>query len=191
MTTPIERADLPTLMNEVRVVSSEFEHRFGGLNATQLNWRPNPEEWSIGYCVEHLITSNRSYFATIEQILAGTRQPTLWERVPLLPGMIGPMLIRTLAPGATGRVEAPRVFLPSMTTVSGDVMVRFATHQRELCSLMERCSSLDLASIVIASPAAWFITYTLLDAFRIIVIHLQHHLHQTSKLLALPEFPTA
>ncbi len=191
MAITIATADLPALLAEAATVGAEFERRFGGLSEAQLNWQPNPEEWSIGYCVEHVITANRSYIAPIEHILAGTRRPTFWERVPLLPGLFGSLLIRALAPGASGHVRAPKVFLPSTTAVPGDVMARFATQQRELIGLMERCSALDLTSIIITSPAAWFVTYSLLDAFRIIVVHLQHHLHQTSKLLALPEFPGA
>jgi DinB superfamily len=191
MAIPIESADLSTLLAEAAAVGDEFVRRFGGLSEAQLNWQPNPEEWSIGYCVEHVITANRSYFAPIEQILAGARAQTFWERVPLLPGLFGPLLIRTLAPGANGHVQAPKVFLPSTTAVPGDVMARFTMQQRELLDVMERCRALDVSSIVITSPAAWFVTYSLLDAFRIIVVHLQHHLHQTSKLLALPEFPDA
>lgn len=191
MSITIETAELPDLIAEAVAVSAEFERRFGHLSEAQLNWQPHPEEWSIGYCVEHVMTVNRCYFAPIEQILAGTRKPAFWERVPLLPGLFGPLLIRALVPGAKGRVEAPKVFLPSTTTISGDVMARFAAEQRELISLMERCRDLDLRSIIITSPAAWFVTYSLLDTFRIIVVHMQHHLHQTSQILALPEFPGA
>ncbi len=189
MSTAIISADLPTLIAEATVAGTEFTRRFAGLSEAQLNWRPNPEEWSIGFCVEHVIIVNTSYFATIEQILAGIRQPALWERVPLLPGLFGPMLIRALEPGASRRVEAPRVFLPGTTAVPGDVMNRFAAQQHELVALMDRCRTLEPSRIIISSPAAWFITYSLLDAFRIIVVHLQHHLHQTSALLALAEFP--
>lgn len=190
MAITIASADLPSLIVEAAAVGKEFEHRFGGLSEAALNWQPNPEEWSIGYCVEHVIVANRSYFAPIEQILAGNRKQTLWERVPLVPGLFGPLLIRALEPGAKGRVQAPKVFLPGTTAVPGDVIARFAVQQRELLGLMERCRARDSSSIVITSPAAWFVTYSLLDAFRIIVMHLQHHLHQTSKLLALPEFPS-
>lgn len=189
MSITIETADLPGLIAEATAVGSEFERRFGGLNATQLNWKPNEQEWSIGYCIEHIIVANAGYFAPINRILAGNRERSFWEQVPVLPGIFGKFLIRSLQPGAKGHVPAPKVFLPSATTISGDIIARFTAQHRDLIALMERCRTLDAAAIIISSPASGFITYNLLDAFRIIVVHLQHHLHQTSKLLALPEFP--
>ena len=185
----VATAELPALIAEAAAVGAEYQRRFGGLSAAQLNWRPNAEEWSIAYCVEHVIVANATYAAPVGRILDGSKTTTLWERMPLLPGLFGRMLIRSLTPGARARVQAPKVFLPSATTVSDDVMSRFAVAQGELIALMERCRALDTRAIIITSPAASFVTYSLLDAFRIIVVHLQHHLQQTSALLALPEFP--
>ncbi len=185
----IERAGLPALIAEAEAVGAEYERRFGGLSVEQLNWRPNAEEWSIGQCVEHVNIANKSYFVPITHILAGTKATSFWERVPVLPGVFGRLLIRSLAPGAKGKLQAPKVFLPSSTSVPGDIMACFAAQHRELLGLMERCRGLDVASIIVTSPAAGFITYSLLDAFRIIVVHLEHHLHQTSTLLALEAFP--
>jgi hypothetical protein len=191
MPVDVQTADLPVLIAEATELGAEFERRFGGLSAAQLNWKPNEKEWSIAYCVEHVIIANSGYFAPIGQILAGTKARTFWEQLPLLPGLFGGFLIRTLEPGAKGFVPAPKVFLPSSSNIPADIMARFSAQHRELLALMERCRSLDTAKIVVTSPAADFVTYSLLDAFRIIVVHLQHHLHQTSKLMALPEFPPA
>lgn len=185
----VQTADLPALIAEARALGEAFDRRFGGLSAAQLNWRPNPDEWSIAYCVEHVIVANAGYFAPIGQILAGTKAGSLWERLPLLPGLFGGFLIRSLAPGARGFVPAPKAFLPGSTDISADVLDRFKAQQAELLALMERCRGLDAAKIIVTSPAADFITYSLLDAFRIIVVHMQHHLHQTAKLLAMEEFP--
>lgn len=187
----VQTADLPALIAEARMLGEEFARRFGGLSPAQLNWRPNPEEWSIAYCVEHVIVANAGYFAPIGQILAGTKARSFWERLPLLPGLFGGFLIRTLEPGAKGFVPAPKAFLPGSTAIAADVLDRFAAQHAELLSLMGRCQSLDVARVIVTSPAADFVTYSLLDAFRIIVVHMQHHLHQTSKLLAMAEFPRA
>ncbi|MBX0329344.1 DinB family protein [Oscillochloris sp. ZM17-4] len=189
MPTDIQTADLPALIAEATSLGAEFARRFAGLSAAQLNWRPSEQEWSIAYCVEHVIVANSGYFAPIDQILAGTKASSFWERLPLLPGLFGGFLIRTLEPGGKGFVPAPKVFLPSSTDIPADILARFAAQHAELLALMERCRALDTAAIIVTSPAADFVTYSLLDAFRIIVVHMQHHLHQTSKLLAMAEFP--
>ncbi|EFO80685.1 hypothetical protein OSCT_1458 [Oscillochloris trichoides DG-6] len=185
----IKSADLPTLIAELTRLQGEFERRFGQLSVNQLNWKPNPEEWSIGYCLEHIMVANQGYVEPVNQILSATKKTSIWERVPILPGIFGPMLIRTLEPGSKGFVPAPKVFLPSMSNVTGDVCERFRRQTQEIITLMERCQRIDPSRIIITSPASAFITYSLLDAFRIIVVHLQHHLHQTSALLELAAFP--
>jgi len=185
----VQTADLPALIAEATTLGAGIEGRFRDLNVVQLNWKPNDKEWSIGYCLEHIIIVNAGYVTPITKILDGTKTTSFWERLPLLPGFFGSLLIRTLEPGAKGFVPAPNVFLPSSSDIPADIVARFAAQLREIIALMERCRSLDVAQIVISSPAADVITYSLLDAFRIIVVHLQHHINQTAKILAVPEFP--
>ncbi len=185
----VQTADLPALIAEATVLGADIEGRFRDLSVAQLNWKPNDKEWSIGYCLEHIIIVNAGYFAPIGKILDGTKTTSFWERLPLLPGFFGSLLIRTLEPGAKGFVPAPKVFLPSSSDIPSDIVARFAAQHRDMLALMDRCRPLDVARIVISSPAADVVTYSLLDAFRIIVVHLQHHINQTSKILAVPEFP--
>ncbi len=50
------------------------------------------------------ITTNKSYFSMIEQIIKGEKPRNLWERVPLLPEFFGWMLIKSLSPESTYRI---------------------------------------------------------------------------------------
>ena len=54
---------------------------------------------------------------------------------------------------------------------------------------MEGTRGLELERITITSPVVRLITYSLMDAYRLVVVHEQNHFVQASRLLQLPGFP--
>jgi hypothetical protein len=46
-----------------------------------------------------------------------------------------------------------------------------------------------LKKIIITSPVASFVTYSLLDGYKIIVAHEQRHFAQAKRVMQLSEFP--
>lgn len=50
------------------------------LTPAQLNWKPRPEVWSIGQCLEHLCVANEVYLPAVSSALAG-RQPAPVEEI--------------------------------------------------------------------------------------------------------------
>jgi hypothetical protein len=54
---------------------------------------------------------------------------------------------------------------------------------------MEASRDLDLDAIVITSPVLRFVTYGLMDACRIIVVHEQNHLVQATRVTESQGFP--
>ena len=172
------------LVASLHAITADVQQTFGALTAAQLNWKPAPQVWSIGQCIEHLITTNSTYFPTIEMVLAGQKPASIWQKIPWLPRMWGRLLIRQLSPEATRKTRTAKVFEPSGRAVGTDIIPRFVTHQQQVMGLLERTARLDLEHIVITSPAISFVTYSLRDAYEIIVVHEQRHVLQAKRLLA-------
>ena len=40
-------------------IARDAHTTFGGFEARQLNWRPEPARWSVAQCFDHLLTANR------------------------------------------------------------------------------------------------------------------------------------
>lgn len=99
----LQDSDLSTILAEASLVADETKRVFGRLSGEQVNWKSNEREWSIGQCFDHLIISNRPYVQIFEEILAGRRRQRVWERMPLLPGVFGRLLINTLRPEQDAR----------------------------------------------------------------------------------------
>ena len=191
MTNDIRHADLPVLISEVDTIAAQVQQIFGALTPSQVNWKPNDTEWSIGQCFDHMIIATTAYCPTLRQIIAGTKQPSFYQRLPWLPSVFGPLVIRALSLDASRNARAPKVFHPTHSAVDGQIIGRFLHHQQELRSLMQASNNVDVARTIVTSPASTMITYSLIDAYRIIIVHEQLHLAQAQRLLRSPGFPEA
>lgn len=179
------------LTTQAQTIARDVQTAFGSLTSLQLNWKPYPEKWSIGQCLDHLIITNRPFFPIIEQILRGERKNTWWERLPLLPGFFGKMLIKALDPTSTRKIKAPAIFQPSNSSIDTEIVSSFLATQQRLTELMQAIARLELAQIIISSPASKLVTYSLLDAYRIIIVHERRHLVQAQQVRASITFPKA
>ena len=183
-----QKADLATLIAATNNIANETKSTFGHLKPSQLNWKPGPDRWSVAQCFDHLLNSNEGYFPVIEDVLAGKKR-TLWERMPLLPGLAGKLLIKSLDPANTRKLKAPKRFEPAQSDIKGSVINDFVDQQGRIVEKMKATEDLDLEKIVITSPALAAMTYSLMDAYRIIVVHEQRHFQQAKRVMDETGFP--
>lgn len=189
MNDDLRHRDLATVLAEGALVADEARRAFGRLSAEQINRKPGEGEWSVGQCFDHLIVSNRPYEQLIEEILEGRRRRRAWERVPLLPRVFGRLLINTLRPDSGRKVRARPAFYPSSGHIAPEIIWSFLQQQDRLLRLMEATRGLDLDGITITSPVARFVTYSLMDAYRIVVVHEQNHVVQARRVMEASGFP--
>jgi len=178
-----------TLVRDAKQIAEDAHASFADLSASQLNWKPAAERWSIAQCFEHLITSNKGYLPIIETVRTGKKQTRFVERLPVLPGLAGRLLIKSLDPASTRKIKAPKKFEPAQSDISPSVIDDFVAQQGQLIEGMKSTSHLDLEKIVITSPALSFVAYSLLDAYRIIVTHERRHLQQAKRVAEESGFP--
>ena len=182
------KADLPSLIAAANQVAADAKSTFGNLSPSQLNWKPSAERWSVGQCFDHLITSNKGYLPIIDDVLKGRKQ-SVWESMPLLPGLAGKLLIKSLDPASTRKMKAPKSFEPSQSDISSSVINDFVDQQTRIAEKMKATEHLNLEKIVISSPALGAITYSLMDAYRIIVVHEHRHFQQAKRVTEETSFP--
>ena len=182
-------AELDKLVNDVRAIGDDAHASFGKLSAEQLNWKPAADRWSVAQCLDHLITSNNGYFPIIESVRSGQRKTSFWERLPVLPGLAGGLLIKSLDPASARKIRAPKRFEPAQSNLSPTIVDDFVAQQSKVAEAMNATRHLDLGKIVITSPALSIVTYSLMDGFRIIVVHEQRHLQQAKRVTAESAFP--
>ena len=181
--------ELDKLIADVRMIADDVRASFGSLSAEQLNWKPSAERWSVAQCFDHLLTSNRGYFPIIESVRSGKKKTRFLERLPVLPGLAGKLLIKSLDPASTRKLKSPKNFEPAQSNISPTVIDDFVAQQEQVIEGMKSTSHLDLEKIVITSPAVSFVAYSMMDAYRVIVVHEQRHVQQAKRVVAEPSFP--
>jgi hypothetical protein len=187
--TDVKNGELVGLVEELGAVTEDARKVFGGLTPAQLNWKPSAEQWSVGQCFDHLIQTNRCFFPDMERVAAGTFKSSAWARVSPLSGFCARMILRALDPVKGMKTKAARVFLPASSDVSADVIEKFTGHQVELAERMRATAGRDPRRTMVSSPVTAVATYSLLDAYRIIVAHERKHFEQARRVTNVPGFP--
>src|SRR5919112_541113 len=142
------------LVAELQEIAADALKVFGRLSPAQLNWKPSAEQWSVGQCFDHLITTNSTFFPDLERVAAGTYRSSLWGRVSPLSGFFARFILKALDPEKGRKTKAPRVFEPASSDVAADVIERFAAHQEELSTLMRATAAADLGGLKVTSPVS-------------------------------------
>lgn len=180
---------LSGLVSAANSIADQTLAGFGNITAHQLNWKPGAEQWSIGQCFEHLVTANEAYFRTFETVLSGEKKNTFWQSLPWLPAFWGKVLIQAVAPETPRKLKAPRILQPSSSSVEATIIRRFIDQQNQVIRYMNATEDLDPEKIIIPSPITRLITYSLMDAYRIIINHEKRHILQAARVSEMDGFP--
>jgi hypothetical protein len=187
--TDVKSGELTGLVEELGAVTAEARKVFGGLSHAQLNWKPSQERWSVGQCFDHLIQTNRCFFPEMERVANGSFKSSLWARVSPFSGLIGRLILGSLDPVKGRKTKAARVFLPASSDIAPDVIEKFEGHQTELAERMRATADRDLRRTIVTSPVTAVATYSLLDAYRIVVAHERKHFEQARRVTEETGFP--
>ena len=174
---------------ELEQNAREAEASFGALDARQLNWQPGAGQWSVAQCLEHLVTTNRLTLRAAEEALSGTQRPTVWQRLPVLPGVLGRALVRSQSPDQKRKYKSPPSARPAASEIPSDVVPRFVAQHREAVARAQALDEGVAARTIMASPFLKVITYSVLDGWRLVAAHDRRHLAQASRVSSAPGFP--
>jgi DinB superfamily len=189
MPTSYTTLSLADIDAEFAAMARDAQGVFGGLDGTQLNWRPDATRWSVAQCVEHLLSVNRQMFEALDAALDASRPRTVWQRMPILPGVFGSLMIRSQSPQATRKFTAPPKARPASSALDVRIVERFVASQHDAAARTRSLGAHDLSRVVMVSPFASFITYSALDGLRLVVAHQRRHFQQARRVTQAPGFP--
>jgi hypothetical protein len=191
MTTNPTTLSLADVGAEFSAIAHDTQSVFGLLDAQQLNWRPDATSWSVAQCFDHLLNTNREMFQAVDAAMDGSRPPTVWQRLPVLPRVFGLMLIKSQMPEAKRKFTAPRKAEPASSAIDPRIIEHFVAYQHEAAARVRSLDGRDVARIIMVSPFASFITYSVLDGCRLIVTHERRHFEQARRVTQEPGFPSS
>jgi hypothetical protein len=179
---------LPEIGQGLDALARDTQEAFGTLDAAQLNWRPDASRWSVAQCFDHLITANDLMLRAATDARSGASR-TVWQRLPILPGVIGRMMVRSMAPGGTRQFKAPAQARPAMSDLPADVVARFVSQQRDAAARVRALDDSTAARTMMTSPFVRVVTYSVLDGWRLVLAHGRRHFEQARRVMEAEGFP--
>ena len=176
--TTLSLAKVRTALDDV---ARDAQATFGGLDARQLNWKPEATRWSVAQCFEHLLKANRLMVSASEEALKAGRSRSIWQRLPVLPGLFGRMLIRSQTPGSTRKFTAAAPAQPASSDIAADVIGRFVEQHREIVGALQTLDERVASQTIMTSPFIRVITYSVLDGCRLMAAHDRRHVEQAQR----------
>jgi hypothetical protein len=183
------RLSLSEIGTALDQIAQDAVTTFGALDARQLNWKPDETRWSVAQCFAHLVSANSHMIEASMRALDPRERRSIWQRLPFAARFLGRMLIKSQAPTATRKFNAPPKARPSASSVPSDIVQRFANQQREISVWMRSLDETAAARTVMVSPFVKIVVYSILDGCRLLVAHDHRHVEQARRVTQLPEFP--
>ncbi len=181
---------IDALIVQLNEVSRQVKETFAPLNTTQLNWKPAPNKWSIAQCLDHLMVSNSTYYPEFDRIIKQQPFTNWWGKIPFLPALAGKMLLDGVKPTSTIPLPAPGNFTPSNSDIPDTIVQDFDRMQQTFIGYFTRLQTIpEHERVLVTSPVARFITYSLKDCLNILTFHEQRHLQQALRVMKMDDFP--
>ena len=177
------------LVEEFSAMARDTEMVFGRYDATQLNWQPQAGRWSVAQCFDHLLKTADGMFLTFDRALDPNVAPTVWQRLPMWPRMLGRALITSQAPGGKRKYRAPATAQPAGSSLDPLTVERFIACQHLGIARLRALGAEDARRIAV-SPFVAQITYSVLDGYRLIAAHQRRHFDQARRVIEHPAFPS-
>ena len=171
--------------SEIDQITADFKSHFSSLSAAELNWKPNPDQWSIGQIIDHLIVINSTYYPAFDQLKNNTYKVPFLGRFDFYTNMMGNLILKSVLPETTRKTKTFPLWQPSKSDIDADILEKFASAQEVLKQRIEENSARLDERTVISSPANKNVIYKLETAFDIIVTHEQRHFNQAKEVKAL------
>ena len=179
--------DIDGVISQLESISQDIRDSFGALSPDQINWKPAPESWSVGQCLDHLIRSNEEFFPELDNLAAGTRRNTLWQKWSPLSGIAGAFLVSTLKKDGQKVKTNEKMTPPS--DIESNIVDMFAGHQSELIEKLRATKSSDWRKVVLTSPFVKIMTYRMDTGIQAVMEHEKRHIRQAKRVIEMEGFP--
>jgi hypothetical protein len=161
---------------------------FSLLSEIQFNWKSNPESWSVGECISHLVVSNNLYLNKIEKILSS--YPSNQEKdFPYEHSILGKLIAKGVDPAYVRKSKTFKVFFPVASEIEMDIVDDYVKSSKKFIEIAGRMRNFDLKRIKLSSPVNKLIRLNLGDPLIMIPKHDERHLNQAERVMSQNEFP--
>lgn len=177
------------LIKRTEGAKSMAQYLFGQLTAEQFNWKPKEDKWSIGQLIEHLCKTIEPYFPNMEAALDPGYKSGFLAKLPFPSRYFGRMIANMTTVETKKPMKTVKMFTPSSSDIGFDVVDRFVENGDRLIDYMNEVESQDISKVIIPSPAAPIISFSLEELLKLHIDHNDRHLQQGLAVMKMENFP--
>ena len=172
--------ELEAMIAQLDAIKAEGGAVTDGLTDAQLNWRPNPESWSVAECLKHLNVSVGHTLPAFDRAIAEGRAKGKTSAGPFQYGWFSRWMVASMEPPPKRRVGTFKIFsLPAGATYRGaELLPEFRAIRDELARRVRESDGLDLAKVRVVSPVNRLLRLPLGAYFAFVIAHDRRHLWQ-------------
>jgi hypothetical protein len=171
-------------------LSAEGTSLAAPLSDAQFAWRPAPNMWSVGECLDHLNATARTYLPVMDEGIAEAIRRGLYSAGPYTYNWIGRAMVYVSGPSVRIRATAPAAFLPAIGRPRQEVLAAFRAYQVQYIDRLRQANGLDLARARVSSPVVRWLRIPLGSSFLLTIGHERRHLAQGRRVVEAPGFPS-
>lgn len=156
---------------------------FYKLDESRLQYKSNPNSWSVLECIAHL---NRYYAFYLPLLTKATVKPNPEKTATFFKtGLLGQFFVKLMEPkkNKIKKMKAVAKMNPNGSLLSIEELNLFNHYQNEFLAVLERCEQVDLNGHQVPTVISKWITISLGDTLRFIVVHNERHLLQAQNCL--------
>lgn len=181
--------DLQDLLGQIDAVKTDAPGVCAGLTASQFNWRPAKDRWSIGECLVHLNISVTCTLPAFDRAIEEGRAKAKLGDGPFRYGWFANWNVRITEPPPKWRFKTFTMLVPPAARHARDqVLEEFMALRGQLAERVRRADGLDLRRTRVISPVSRFFRLPLGAYFQFIVAHDRRHLWQARQVRNAPGF---
>lgn len=170
-------------------ISAEADALVTPLGDDQFTWKPGPNSWSVGECLEHMNATARSYLPAIDEGIADAIRNGAYAEGPFHYNLIGRVLSRVMEPPARLRMRAAADKQPGPQRPKRETLAGFRAYQVQYVDRLRQANGIDLSRARVRSPLVNWIRIPLGSAFAAMAAHERRHLWQARKITQMERFP--
>ncbi len=176
--------ELEERLSEYRSAKHEIVELVAGLDDDQFNARPDPRNWSMAECVDHLVLVGRKIVPRMDTAIIRARGQGWTSEGPFRYGR----LEKWFAAGMSEvpprrRLKTPRLYRPPEAEKLGipRAVEEFAALQDKFIRVVNHAEGLDLSRIKVASPVTPLVRLSLGQWLLGLAGHQRRHMWQAEQ----------
>ncbi|GEM_PF-250999 len=173
---------IDSLLQYFGQTAENLDNQVSGLSATQLAFKPAPNQWSISQCLEHIVLSETMLFEMAKKELQKAAQPQRRGEVK-----VSNENLKQMMGDRTQKFQAPQELQPSgKYTDSKTALSDFIAARAPILAYIEQANEEDLRNHISEYPTGTVNGY---QNLLFIAAHMARHIKQIEEIKTNPDFP--